>query len=109
MGSRASPHSVRPPSTERRLTATQALLGIPANDPSDVSSIHAIIAAGTRREQACRALLDQAMDMFNQFGLAHDATVSNLEAALVLMQAFICASKRVENFSRVLIQGSRRD
>ena len=43
MGSRASPHS--------------ALLGIPIQDPTIASDI----AAGVRRERACRALSNQGM------------------------------------------------
>ncbi|GAA6012266.1 hypothetical protein JCM10207_002783 [Rhodosporidiobolus poonsookiae] len=75
MGARASPHS--------------ALLGIPLSSPSPSDSFAHASAAGIRREQACRALHTQAMDLVHLLGIALDATKENLEALMVMTQMLI--------------------
>ncbi|GAA6044196.1 hypothetical protein JCM8097_006809 [Rhodosporidiobolus ruineniae] len=75
MGARASPHS--------------ALLGIPLTSPSPSDSFAHASAAGIRREQACRALHTQAMDLVHLLGITLDATKENLEAIMVVAQMLI--------------------
>ncbi|GAA5856914.1 hypothetical protein JCM8547_008461 [Rhodosporidiobolus lusitaniae] len=75
MGARASPHS--------------ALLGIPLSSPSPSDNFAYASAAGVRREQACRALHTQAMDLVHLLGITFDATKENLEAIMVMVQMLI--------------------
>lgn len=45
-----------------------------------------------RREQACRALHQQAMDLVHLLGITYDVSRENLEALMVMSQLLICAS-----------------
>lgn len=68
LGARASPHS--------------ALLGL---DP-DAASGHSADSPGSRREQACRALQERALDLNYRFGLGDDSSIANLEVLVLLAQ-----------------------
>jgi len=48
-------------------------------------------AAGVRREQACRALHSQALDLAHLLGITYEASRENLEALMVVAQLLICA------------------
>ncbi|BGP42105.1 hypothetical protein JCM10450v2_006191 [Rhodotorula kratochvilovae] len=75
MGARASQHS--------------AILGISLPSPSPNDWFEQASAAGVRREQACRALHAQAMDLVHILGLTYDVSRENLEALMVLTQLLI--------------------
>ncbi|GAA5973486.1 hypothetical protein JCM11641_006486 [Rhodosporidiobolus odoratus] len=91
MGARASPHS--------------ALLGIPLSSPSPADSFAYASAAGVRREQACRALHLQAMDLVHLTGITLDATKENLEAMIVMAQMLIF-NEVVPRRSRAMIRSA---
>ncbi|GAA5868608.1 hypothetical protein JCM1840_005505 [Sporobolomyces johnsonii] len=75
MGARASPHS--------------ALLGIPVPSPHIGDEFSHASTAGIRREQACRALHTQALDLAHLLGIVHDSTRDNLEVLMVMVQLLI--------------------
>lgn len=87
MGARASPHS--------------ALLGIAVQDPEGAPSIDSVVAAGTRRETACRGLSERAMSLYQKSQIGDDPSLENLEVTLAMMQMLICASSSF--FSVVLV------
>lgn len=78
MGARASPHS--------------ALLGIAVQDPEGAPSIDSVVAAGTRRETACRGLSERAMSLYQKSQIGDDPSIENLEVTLAMMQMLICTS-----------------
>ncbi|GAA5934975.1 hypothetical protein JCM3775_004664 [Rhodotorula graminis] len=75
MGARASQHS--------------AILGISMPEPTPNGSSEHTSAAGVRREQACRALHTQALDLAHLLGITYDASRENLEALMVVAQLLI--------------------
>ncbi|GAA5903225.1 hypothetical protein JCM5296_001211 [Sporobolomyces johnsonii] len=75
MGARASPHS--------------ALLGIPVPSPHVGDEFSHASTAGIRREQACRALHTQALDLAHLLGIVHESTKENLEVLMVMVQLLI--------------------
>lgn len=75
MGARASPHS--------------ALLGLYVGDIDIWPTPPAVVEAGSRRELACQAIHNHAMDLCHRLEIAHDASVVNLETLLVEIQMLI--------------------
>ncbi|GJN92545.1 hypothetical protein Rhopal_005575-T1 [Rhodotorula paludigena] len=88
MGARASPHS--------------AILGISLPSPSPTDWFEQASAAGVRREQACRALHQQAMDLVHLLGITYDVSRENLEALMVMSQLLIF-NELVPRRSRAMI------
>ncbi|GAA6048818.1 hypothetical protein JCM3770_003637 [Rhodotorula araucariae] len=88
MGARASQHS--------------AILGLSLRSPSPDDWFEQASAAGERREQACRALHTQAMDLVHLLGLTYDVSRENLEALMVLTQLLIF-NELVPRRSRALV------
>lgn len=68
----------------------QALLGIAVEDPEGAPSIDSVVAAGTRRERACRGLSERAMSLYQKFQIGDDPSIENLEVTLAMMQMLIC-------------------
>ncbi|GAA5840563.1 hypothetical protein JCM9279_007365 [Rhodotorula babjevae] len=75
MGARASQHS--------------AILGISMPEPTPDDWFEHTSAAGVRREQACRALHSQALDLAHLLGVTYEASRENLEALMVVAQLLI--------------------
>ncbi|TNY21155.1 hypothetical protein DMC30DRAFT_436746 [Rhodotorula diobovata] len=88
MGARASQHS--------------AILGITMPEPSPVDWYEQTSAAGVRREQACRALHSQALDLAHLLGITYDANRENLEALLVVTQ-MLMFNELVPRRSRAIV------
>lgn len=78
MGARASPHS--------------ALLGITVASPGEdqYADFAVSTAAGVRREQACRSIHAQSLDLVHDLEISYDTSIVNLEALIVVMQMLIC-------------------
>ncbi|GAA5986043.1 hypothetical protein JCM10908_006382 [Rhodotorula pacifica] len=75
LGARASPHS--------------AVLGVALPTPAPTDCFNEASAAGYRREQACRSLSTQALDLAYQLNIAHDIGKPNLDSLMVLAQMLI--------------------
>ncbi|KAM0792606.1 hypothetical protein ACM66B_005267 [Microbotryomycetes sp. NB124-2] len=74
IGARSTPHS--------------ALLGI--LDASEANAdTTALASSGIRREQACRALNAEAIDLYEKLSIADDTSRKSLEATMTLMQSCI--------------------
>ncbi|KAK4053184.1 hypothetical protein OIV83_001919 [Microbotryomycetes sp. JL201] len=74
IGARSTPHS--------------ALLGI-ANAASETTSPSTLAMSGIRREQACRALNAEAIDLFEKLSIADDTSEKTLNATMALMQSCV--------------------
>ncbi|GAA5882456.1 hypothetical protein JCM3774_001126 [Rhodotorula dairenensis] len=75
LGARASPHS--------------AILGVALPTPSLTDCFDEASAAGYRREQACRSLSAQALDLAHTLHIAHELNRANLDALLAIAQMLI--------------------
>lgn len=69
-----------------RFFPVQALLGI--DEASDEGQDD--LESSVRREQACRALQAEAIELTDRLEVVHDASVRNLEALLCQLQGLIC-------------------
>ncbi|ORY79756.1 hypothetical protein BCR35DRAFT_304581 [Leucosporidium creatinivorum] len=72
MGARSTPHS--------------ALLGISSAASADPRSVG---LSGIRRNQACRALEAEAIELYEKLEVGHDLSVKSFEASIAMMQMFI--------------------
>lgn len=69
--------------------AFQALLGVAGVDPADqasVASSELMATAGIRRERACRALMDVALNLCYRHRMLHEVSREHLESLVALTQ-----------------------
>ena len=78
MGARASPHS--------------QLLGVPVHPPEMASSTNQVVAAGHRREQACRVLQARALDLCHELDVDSEVSIEHFETLLATVQMLTCES-----------------
>ncbi|KAK4058638.1 hypothetical protein OIO90_000082 [Microbotryomycetes sp. JL221] len=83
-----------------RTTPHSALLGVSDLVTPDLS---AIAMSGIRREQACRALNAEALDLYERLAIADDVSYKSLEATLVVMQNCIF-NELVPRRSRTMVR-----
>ncbi|GAA5936984.1 hypothetical protein JCM1841_003404 [Sporobolomyces salmonicolor] len=88
-----------------RASAHSALLGIPVPSPHVRGDFSHASTAGIRREQACRAMNTQALDLAHLLGISYDTTRGNLEVLMVMVQLLIF-NELVPKRSRLFIQSA---
>ncbi|KAG0657780.1 Proline-rich protein 12 [Rhodotorula mucilaginosa] len=75
LGARASPHS--------------AILGIALPTPSPTDCFNEASAAGYRRQQACRSLSAQALELGYTLNIASDVSMQNLDSLMAVTQMLV--------------------